>query len=144
MANSELDRRRFSQLTLAAFAGALAGADHALGFEPPAEKNPLLGDHHVCRGLNTCKGKGRSKENACAGQGTCATAKAHTCHAANDCRGQGGCGGSPGENSCRGKGLCSVPLHDGAWKKARKRFEELMAKEGKQVGAAPAKGSGGK
>ncbi len=46
---------------------------------------------HVCRGLNTCKGKAQSGKNDCAGQGDCATAKAHTCAGDNDCAGLGGC-----------------------------------------------------
>ena len=143
MDRHEIDRRQFSQLAATALAGMLAGASSAQAFPdaPAAEKNPLLSDPHVCRGLNTCKNKGASKMNACAGQGTCATAKAHSCHAENECRGQGGCGSAPGENSCKGKGACSVPMHAGAWKKARKRFEELMTKEGKQFSPAPEKKS---
>ncbi|HQU46202.1 MAG TPA: hypothetical protein PK867_25540, partial [Pirellulales bacterium] len=105
-----------------------------------SKKNPLLVEPHVCRGLNTCKEKGAGKKNACAGQGTCATLKAHDCSGQNDCRGEGGCGATPGENKCKGMGGCEVPFkHDAAWKKARKRFEELMKKEGKKVGPAPEK-----
>ncbi|OYV86423.1 MAG: hypothetical protein B7Z73_11775, partial [Planctomycetia bacterium 21-64-5] len=49
-------------------------------------------------------------------------------------------GTPPGENKCKGMGGCEVPFkHDAAWKKARKRFEELMKKEGKKVGPAPEK-----
>ena len=54
--------------------------------------------------------------------------------------GHSGCGGKPGENECKGKGECGVPMSSGAWKKARARFEELMKKEGKEVGPAPPKG----
>ncbi len=36
-------------------------------------------------------------------------------------------------------GGCNVPLTDEKWKKARKRFEEVMTAEGKKVGPAPAK-----
>ena len=97
----------------------------------------MLGEPHVCRGINMCKGLGAAKDNACAGQGTCATAKAHTCHADNECRGQGGCGAKPGENNCKGMGECGVPMSTKTWKKARARFEELMAKEGKKVGPRP-------
>jgi hypothetical protein len=103
------------------------------------KKNPLLEEPHVCRGLNTCKGKGKGEKNACAGQGACATVKAHTCKGENACRGQGGCAATPGENECKGKGNCAVPLNDKAWAKARKRFEELMTKEGHKVGPAPKK-----
>ena len=72
--------------------------------------------------------------------GNCAMVKAHACKGENDCRGQGGCGEHPGENNCKGMGDCAVPLSDKAWPKARKRFEELMAKEGKKVGDAPKRG----
>lgn len=101
------------------------------------EKNPLLSDPHVCRGLNTCKAKGGDSKNTCAGKGVCATAEAHTCHAANQCKGQGGCGEHPGENACKAKGACNVPLKPAAWKKARAKFEELMKKDGKEFGPAP-------
>jgi hypothetical protein len=151
MENSELNRRDFERLTAAAMGGLLAGAA-ALGKaafgadekddkvpQKDKKKNPILGEPHVCRGINMCKGLGASKDNACAGQGTCATAKAHLCHYKNECRGQGGCGANPGENECKGKGECGVPMASGAWKKCRARFEALMKKEGKTVGPAPPK-----
>ncbi|HUY92031.1 MAG TPA: hypothetical protein VMV10_25040 [Pirellulales bacterium] len=146
MDNSELNRRDFQRLSMAAFGGMLVGISAAGAAEDKGkdegkgkgkEKNPLLSDPHVCRGLNTCKGKGAGKKNACAGQGACATAKEHSCHTDNQCKGQGGCGAHPGENACKGKGECAVPLHGKAWDKARKRFEELMKKDGKKVGPAP-------
>ncbi|MGD9720934.1 MAG: hypothetical protein AB7O59_23575 [Pirellulales bacterium] len=148
MDNKQMNRRDFERFTAAAMGGLLAGAAAAgsafAADEPKApgkdkNKNPMLGEPHVCRGINMCKGLGESKDNACAGQGTCATAKAHTCHADNECRGQGGCGAKPGENECKGKGECGVPMSSKAWQRARKRFEELMVKEGKKVGPAPAK-----
>jgi hypothetical protein len=142
---SKLDRREFSRLTAAALGGLVAGASLTHGQEKKAEKkdetkNPLLSEPHICRGLNTCKTKGKGGKNDCAGQGACASVKAHTCKGENDCRGFGGCGEKPGENACKGKGGCAVPLSDKAWAKARKRFEELMATEGKKVGPAPKKG----
>lgn len=145
MKDSHLNRRDFQRLTAAAVGGLLAGA--AIGPEAQAadapkkdkSKNPMLGEPHVCRGINMCKGLGASKDNACAGQGQCATASKHSCHADNECRGQGGCGNTPGENECKGKGECGVPMSSKTWAKARKKFEELMAKEGKKVGPAPAK-----
>ncbi|REK17931.1 MAG: hypothetical protein DWQ37_05265 [Planctomycetota bacterium] len=148
MEQSGLNRRDFQRLSAAAVGGLLAGAslgNAALGADEKKvpkkdpKKNPMLGEPHICRGINMCKGLGASKDNACAGQGTCATAKEHLCHYKNECRGQGGCGAKPGENECKGKGECGVPLSSGAWKKARKRFEELMKKEGKEVGPAPPK-----
>ena len=99
-------------------------------------------DPHVCRGINTCKNKGKKDStNDCAGQGHCATVKSHSCQGTNDCKGQGGCSDNPGENDCKGKGSCAVPLDAGkkmTWQKARKRFEELMKKSGKTFGDAPA------
>lgn len=143
MDHSELNRRDFQRLSMAALGGMLIGAGAADAADEKdakkdSKKNPLLSEPHVCRGLNTCKGKGADKKNACAGQGACATVKKHTCSGENACRGQGGCGAHPGENECKGMGACAVPLHAGAtWEKTRKRFEELMKKEGKKVGPAP-------
>ena len=146
MEKPELNRRDFQRLTAAAFGGLLAGLTAetvALAADKPPQKdknkNPLLGEPHVCRGINMCKGLGAGKGNACAGQGTCATSNAHSCHADNECRGQGGCGAKPGENNCKGMGECGVPMSEKSWKKARARFEELMAKENKKVGPAPKK-----
>ena len=153
MDNNDLNRRAFQKLAMAALGGLVAGAGLAHADEkkdkdkdnkkepkPKDEKkNPLLQEPHVCRGLNTCKGLGKGGKNDCAGTSACATAKAHTCGGDNDCRGLGGCGEMPGENACKGKGKCHVPLDNDAWPKARKRFEELMKKEGKKVGDAPKK-----
>jgi len=97
----------------------------------------LLKEPHTCCGLNTCQGLGKSGENACAGQGTCATAETHVCQGLNSCKGQGGCGEYPGQNSCDGKGSCAVPLDKKQWKIARERFEELMSKAGRSVGKPP-------
>lgn len=106
--------------------------------EPKSDPANILTDNHVCRGINTCKTKGKGGDNACAGQGKCAIATAHGCHAKNDCKGQGGCGGHPGENSCKGTGACAVPLKDKTWTKARATFEAAMKKAGKpKPGAAP-------
>lgn len=111
-------------------AGETPAAEHDVAF--------LMEEPHVCRGLNTCENKGASGENACAGQGTCATATAHTCHYQNECKGQGGCGDFPGQNACSEKGECGVPLSSGAWEKARAAFEAAMADADNAVGAAPA------
>ncbi len=139
-ADNELSRRDFGKLSVAALAGLTAGAGVTWGADEKGGKkvkNPLLSDPHVCRGLNTCKNKGASKKNSCAGQGDCATVAKHSCGGDNECKGQGGCGAKPGENACKGQGKCHVPLEPGAWKKARKRFEELMKADGKKFGKAP-------
>ncbi len=135
-----MNRRDFQKLTAAAFGGAALGISMQSNLSA-AVTSPLLGDAHVCRGINTCKGKGADKQNTCAGQGTCATAEKHTCNGDNACKGQGGCGNRPGENSCKGRGKCNVPLTDQTWPKARKRFEQLMKAAGKTFGDAPKKTS---
>src|SRR5262245_54140748 len=128
MDRSLLNRRDFQRLMAAALGGLAAGsalnhsAEAADAPKKDKNKNPMLGEPHVCRGINMCKGLGASKDNACAGQGQCATAKAHSCHADNECRGQGGCGAKPGENNCKGMGECGVPMASKTWKKARARF----------------------
>ncbi|SFI00093.1 hypothetical protein [Planctomicrobium piriforme] len=147
----DLNRRDFHQFTLAAFGGMLAGS--VVGCAPQPEKpvvtpapagaakdevSLLMDEPHVCRGLNMCKNQGASKENACAGQGTCASVAAHSCGGMNECKGQGGCGSNPGENTCKGMGSCHVPLEH-AWEAARKNFEAAMKAAGKEVGAAPPK-----
>lgn len=156
-----LDRRDFHKWTLAALGGMTAGLAAGCGQQPAAPTGAaapadaattpaaagdsavaeqlILDEPHVCRGLNTCKGLGRSKDNACAGLGTCASVADHDCSGHNTCKGQGGCGTNPGMNSCDGKGGCHVPLMDDAWTTARTAFEAAMKKQGKEVGAAPAK-----
>ncbi|MBI1345776.1 hypothetical protein GC163_05760 [bacterium] len=158
MSESGLDRRQFHQLALAALGGITAGAAVGCGGGGPATPDAgtpaatevaaneltnaehiLLSEPHVCRGLNTCKGLGRSKDNACAGQGTCASIADASCATQNDCKGQGGCGALPGMNECKGQGGCHIPLMDDAWTKARETFEAGMKKQSKEFGAAPAK-----
>jgi len=157
MPDNGFDRRDFHKLTVAALGGMIAGttigcrdattpAPGTAQVEPAdgtvaltdAEKL-IIDDPHTCRGLNTCKGQGRGKDNACAGQGTCASIADATCAGNNKCKGQGGCGELPGMNSCEGKGGCHIPLMDEAWITARAAFEGAMKKTGKTVGAAPAK-----
>ncbi len=134
---------------MAAFGGLAAGCQQREPAAVPAangtapgtavaaaeEVNPLLDEPHVCRGLNTCKGFG---SDSCAGLSQCATDSIHhECGTRNACRGQGGCGTNPGENTCKGHGGCSVPLMDAVWERTRKRFEKLMAEQGRKVGPAP-------
>jgi len=163
MNHSGMDRREFHQLTFAALSGVIAGA--AVGCNnggtgtpakpltplpvvttPPAQVSLseaaeilILDEPHTCRGLNSCKETGRSKDNACAGQGTCASVADSTCGGHNDCKGQGGCGTDPGMNDCKGKGGCHIPLMESAWDTARAAFETAMKKHGKEFGQPPAK-----
>ena len=162
MQNHGLDRRDFHKLTLAAFGGMLAGTTVGCGGGAPSggatpatpvaanastteltEVEKLIIDEpHVCRGLNSCKGLGRGKDNDCAGLGTCASMADASCGGNNACKGQGGCGELPGMNSCEGKGACHIPLMDKQWEQARAAFETAMKKSGKKIGAAPAKAKG--
>jgi hypothetical protein len=165
MNNHTMNRRDLMRLLVAALGGLVTGAyagctgkpgsdgKPAGGRRPSADNVPpadtpdgaenqprLLQDPHVCRGINTCKNKGKpGTTNSCAGEAHCATVAAHDCNGLNDCKGQGGCGEHPGENECSGKGGCAVPLSDKTWPKARRRFEELMTKSGKNYSDAPAK-----
>ena len=146
-------RRDFTKLSLAALAGATVGCGKAAAGDAAnaataagALKDvksdlPILNEPHVCRGLNTCKGLGKGGGNACAGQGQCASAKAHGCGGQNACKGQSGCGALPGQNDCKGKGGCAVPIvMEPAWVKARKALEVAAKGHGFKLGAAPKKG----
>lgn len=144
---------------MAALAGAVAGCGKPEEKKPAAQSAPAApaesaesekpksddaevaatdAEAHLCRGLNTCKGKGAGGENACAGQGDCATVAHHTCGSKNTCKNLGGCGEDAGANACKGKGGCHVPLMKSAWETVRKRFESKMKEEGKEFGEAPA------
>jgi len=152
MQHDDLSRRDFTKLTMAALAGAVVGCGKASEATTLAAAKPdhlkdvkgdnlLLNEPHVCRGLNACKGTARGGANACAGQGQCATAKAHGCGGMNACKGQGGCGTTPGQNACKGKGHCGVPITmDPAWKKVRKALEVTAGKHGFELGPAPKRG----
>ena len=151
MPRENVNRRDFHKLTMAAMGGMMAGSfvgcagkkspdEEAAGKtekespESPAADSPGLAawtDHHVCRGLNACKGHGKGGMNECAGKGECATAEAHTCHYANECKYQGGCGESVASNECKGKGECGVPLSEDTYQKAYKKFKADMEKAGK-------------
>jgi hypothetical protein len=157
MSRSEMHRRDFHKLTAAALGGIVAGSVAGCGGKTEKTKTGektgdeeeghvhddtlILQAKHICRGINMCKGQGKGGDNACAGQGACATAKAHSCHGKNECKGQGGCGGHIGINECAGKGECAVPLTDASkWKVARETFEEAMKEKhpDKKIGDAPA------
>ena len=126
MKKSEFNRRDFNRLTAAAMGGLMTGAVVGCSGAPAdgegdadgdggdnaaaqLDDSLLLAEPHVCRGLNACMNHGASGENACAGQGACATADAHECATLNKCKGQGGCGESAGRNACDTKGKCARP-----------------------------------
>ncbi|HEV7670954.1 MAG TPA: hypothetical protein VGS22_20750 [Thermoanaerobaculia bacterium] len=135
MDQSNLNRRDFGKLTLAAFGGLLAGSFAGkTAFAAEASAGFRLGDKHICCGLNTCKGLGAGGKNECAGLGTCSNVEAHGCAGGNECAGQG----QDGANSCKGKGSCAVPINGEAWKKVRASYETAMTKAGKKFGPAPA------
>lgn len=106
-------RREFGKnvLTLAVggmFAGAALTNRNA--FAEDAKKDE---DTHVCKGRNTCRGKGADGRNNCKAKGSCASkAAVHDCKGKNDCKGLGGCGGAVGKNECKGKGGCKVPVNE--------------------------------
>ena len=152
MDRAPLDRRDFHKLTASALAGLAAGAIAGCGDSsaPPAANSPAPAagtpvaartDVHLCRGLNDCKGQGKGGDNACRGQGACATAKESTCGGQNECKGLGGCGETVGANECKGKGACHIPLMDTAWEKLRKKREAEWTDKMAEYGAAPAKAS---
>jgi len=144
MDEKNVSRRNFSRLSLAAAAGMVAASGVAMaqkekkkdGAAYPVDPALLLQDPNVCRGLNTCKGKGKGDHN-CAGLGSCATAEAHACNGHNVCKGQGGCGGYPGQNNCKEHGHCAVPLSKESWALARKQYEHLMKDLGQKFSPAP-------
>ena len=148
MRTPDPSRREFTKWAAAALGGLAAGlsvaraADAAPGKKDP-DKPLMAQEPHICRGLNTCKSKSAGGKNDCAGQGDCATAKAHTCAGDNDCAGLGGCNAkvnTPGENKCKGMGGCTVPIKDAkTWAKARSNFEADMKKAfpDKKIGEAP-------
>ena len=159
MKRPELNRRDFTKLTMAAFGGVLAGTTVGCGSgdkdsggaaastpetpgpadsgEQVADAGPWMGDIHVCKGLNACKGKGAGDDNACAGQGSCSTVAEHSCSGENDCKYQGGCMGTAGLNDCKTQGGCHVPLSENAWKGAREAFEKALTAAGKEYGSPP-------
>lgn len=137
-------RRAFlNRLAIGSVSGLVAGKTILAGAADEKDKDKdelpiILQEPNVCRGLNTCKGKGKG-DHECAGQGSCASAEAHSCKGENACKGQGGCGSTAGQNECKGQGECAVPLDDKAWKKARSAFEKAAKKADMEVGDAPEK-----
>ena len=133
--DENVSRRDFGKLAVAAFGGVVAGSMLGGSLLSAGEmKADAKADAHACCGLNACKGQGKGSENACAGQGGCATTEAHGCQGSNACKNQGG----EGNNACKGQGSCSVPIKGDGWKKARANYKASMTKAGKKFGAAPA------
>src|SRR5436190_16973134 len=147
MAERSLDRRDFHKLTTAALGGLATGAmlgcnrpgGGKAGASPAGDTAVAKADIHLCRGMNECKGHGKGGENACRGQGACATAKEHSCGGQNECKGLGGCGETVGSNECKTHGGCHVPLMDDAWATLRKKKEHQWAEKKVEAGQAPAK-----
>jgi hypothetical protein len=138
MPDHSLDRRDFHRLTAAALSGLAAGSVLGCGSGTAPEAVRAASEVHLCRGLNECKGQGKGGDNACRGQGSCATAKEHACGGQNECKGLGGCGATVGANSCKGEGGCHVPLMESAWKTLRAKREAEWKEKNLDVGAAPA------
>jgi hypothetical protein len=142
MRDARLDRRDFHRLTTAALgglaAGAVLGCKGEPGAMPPSGTPVAEGEKHLCRGLNECKGQGKGGDNACRGQGACATVAAASCGGNNECKGLGGCGDTVGANECKGQGGCHIPLMESAWQTLRKRKEAEWAEKELEF-AAPAK-----
>ena len=144
MRDTRLDRRDFHKLTTAALGGLAAGAMVGCGSGPAAgpgaEVTPTRGPEiHLCRGLNDCKGLGKGGDNACRGQGACATAKEASCGGNNECKGLGGCGEKVGANECKGQGGCHIPLMEDAWETLRRKKEAEWSEKKLEFAAAPAK-----
>jgi hypothetical protein len=146
MKRENVNRRDFNKLTVAAMGGMVAGSFVGCGGGSKSDKSgegvsnktgtskdPALAawtGEHACRGLNSCKGEGKGRNNECAGRGECATVEPHECAGHNTCKNLGGCGETAGSNECKGQGNCHVPLMDSAWQTAYKKFKEDMTKAG--------------
>ena len=65
-----MKRREFTKV-MGAVAAGLAGGSVLRADEKPADK----ADKHICKGQNSCKGKGGCKagDNGCAGKNSCKT-----------------------------------------------------------------------
>ena len=164
MVRSNLTRRDFNKLAAAAFGGVVTGTMVGCGdktdkTDKTDSKSPdgsdtksgsaapdtgdvaeLMKEPHVCKGLNTCEGKGKGGGNACHGQSACFTAEKSGCHDDNQCKGEGGCGATAGNNACSNKGECGVPLKKETWEKTRAKFKAAWEKVNspKTLGDAPA------
>jgi len=158
MKRTELNRRDFNKLTMAALGGVVAGTaigcgsgdedEKKTGGTTPETPGPPGGDPdgdgdpkvalNACRGLNTCSEAGQG-EHDCAGKGSCYTVEKHDCATLNTCQYLGGCHGKAGINECKEMGGCGVPMDadSDAWKQAHDAFVERMKKDGKEVGPAP-------
>ena len=134
-----MDRREFSKAMGAVVAGLVAGSRAFADEKTPAaaKKAAAKSDVHVCKGHNSCHGKGADGKNACKGKGSCASAAAkHDCKGQNACKGLGGCKtaeGGAGKNSCKGKGGCKTGDNGCAGKNSCKGKGGCAMKDGKPV-----------
>lgn len=107
MENSELNRRDFHRLTMAAFGGALAGSVAGCGSDaPPAPTSgPAPTATSGADSTTPAAGGGdmAALENSVAAVGV----EKHLCRGLNACKNQGG----SGENECAGQGTCATLEH---------------------------------
>src|SRR5258708_34514914 len=92
--DTALSRRDFGKLTMAAFGGMVLGtalAGHAAEGADTHDPSLLLGEKHVCRGFNTCKGKAKGGDNSCAGIANCGCWGPPSCKRGNTGQGQERC-----------------------------------------------------
>ena len=167
MKRTELNRRDFNKLTAAAFGGIVVGTvvgcggnggddgtgggdgdagtdgtDTGDGTDGAASdtgpRGAEIAANNACSGLNQCMNYGKG-EHACAGQGSCSTVEAHSCHGQNTCKYLGGCDGTAGTNECAEMGGCGVPMNpsEEAWAQARAAFEKRMMAMNKPFGDPP-------
>lgn len=105
MSSSDLNRRDFHRLSMAAMGGLMAGAAAGCG-EQPAAKAPAVSKsmEEAAKASAAAKSESAKPENA----GTdVAVSEKHTCRGLNTCKGLGG-GATPGKNSCAGQGECAT------------------------------------
>ncbi len=118
-----MKRREFAKMMGAVAAGLAAGSKVRAD-----EKAQDKAEKHVCKGHNSCKGKGgcKSGDNGCAGK--------------NSCKGKGGCASAEakhackGQNACKGHGRLQV-------RRQRLRRQELLQGQGR-LRRSPARDEG--
>ena len=86
-----MERRDFTKVMGAVVAGMVAGSKaFAFGDEKKADEKKA--DAHICKGHNSCKGKGGCKtdKNACAGKNECKGKGWINAASAEECKSKGG------------------------------------------------------